>query len=84
MVWVREEAICFKLTEQEGGRDLLGESVRGTRGLDPKVSTNFSFFSFLDFPDGSCCLFMKLDGCLGSQSIEKSEMSTPWLARSYR
>lgn len=70
VVWGREEASGFKFTKQEGGKYLLGESVRGIGGLDLKVSPNFSFFAFLDFPDGSRCLFMKLGGHSGSQSTE--------------
>lgn len=77
VVWGREEASGFNLIEREGGRDLLGESVRGTGGLYPEVSPNFAFFAFLDFPDGSRCIFMKLGGCSGSKSTENSEISTP-------
>ena len=84
VVWGREEAIGLSFTEREGGIDLLGESARGTGGLDPEVSPSFSLFSFLDFLEGSHILFMKFGGCSCSQSTENSEMSTPWFARSCR
>lgn len=78
VVWGREEASCFKLTEREGGgKDLLGESIRGTGGLDIEVSPSFAFLAFFDFLEGPCILFMKFGGCSSSQSIENSEMSTP-------
>ena len=77
VVWGREEAIGFILIEQERGIDLLGETARGTKGLDPEDSPRLAFFSFLDFSEGSRILFMKCGGCSGSQSTMKSEMSTP-------
>lgn len=66
LVWGREEAIGLSFTEREGGINLLGESARGTGGLDPEVSPNFSFFAFVDFSVCSHILFMKFGGCSGS------------------
>ena len=77
VVWGREEAIGFTLTERERGIDLLGEPARGAGGLDPEDSARLAFFAFLDFSEGSRILFMKFGGCSGSQSTVKSEMSTP-------
>jgi len=76
VVWGREQATGFILTERERGTNLLGEPARGTRGLDPSHSPSLAFFAFLDFSEGSRILFMKFGGCSGSQSTENSEMST--------
>lgn len=72
VVWGREEAISFILTERERGIDLLGEPSRGIGGLDLEDSPSLAFFAFLDFSEGSHILFMKFGGCSGSQSTEKS------------